>query len=98
MNAEQRRRTSKLSAAPAGPVPGPAESQTASEKDAQQDSQEDSQPDRQPGRQLVSFNCKLDRQLQRAIRHHAVDTGLRIQDIVDQALREYLATRETRGR
>lgn len=98
MSAEQRRRTSKLSAAPAGPVPGPADSQTASETDAQVDSQAASQPDRQASRQLVSFNCKLDRQLQQAVRHHAVDTGLRIQDIVDQALREYLATRETRGR
>lgn len=87
MNAEQRRRTSKLTAAPAGPVPTTPDRQT--------DSQPGAQADRDSSRaELVSFNCKLDRRLQQSVRHHAVDTGLRIQDIVDTALREYLAARD----
>lgn len=41
----------------------------------------------------VSFNCRMDRELRRAVRRYAADTDMDIQDIVDQALREYLTTR-----
>lgn len=42
---------------------------------------------------MISFNCKMSRELRRVVRHYAADYEVDIQDVVAAALAEYLTRR-----
>ncbi|MGH3319187.1 MAG: hypothetical protein ACRDQA_15170 [Nocardioidaceae bacterium] len=83
MSAERRRRTSKLV--------GQSTMLAASQEPTTPPT--DTRGPRSDDR--VGFNCKMDRELRRAVRRYAADAEMDIQDIVDEALREYLSARRS---